>query len=111
MDGPFIMPVVDKYKDMGTVLMGKVEAGVTRKGAALFLMPNRVRNFYKNKFCSIFSQFSTLGKVLIFVGIQIFILFPMYYKFCSLDSHAIKHGSKLTHIVGVTPYLLLPQKL
>uniref|UniRef100_A0A2A4JPB4 Tr-type G domain-containing protein n=1 Tax=Heliothis virescens TaxID=7102 RepID=A0A2A4JPB4_HELVI len=43
MDGPFIMPVVDKYKDMGTVLMGKVEAGVTRKGAALFLMPNRVQ--------------------------------------------------------------------
>ncbi|CAG4979866.1 unnamed protein product [Colias eurytheme] len=43
MDGPFIMPVVDKYKDMGTVLMGKVEAGVTRKGATLFLMPNRVQ--------------------------------------------------------------------
>lgn len=42
MDGPFIMPVVDKYKDMGTVLMGKVEAGVTRKGSTLFLMPNRV---------------------------------------------------------------------
>lgn len=42
MDGPFIMPVVDKYKDMGTVLMGKVEAGTTRKGATLFLMPNRV---------------------------------------------------------------------
>ncbi|CAH4032577.1 eukaryotic peptide chain release factor GTP-binding subunit ERF3A isoform X1 [Pieris brassicae] len=42
MDGPFIMPVVDKYKDMGTVLMGKVEAGTTRKGSLLFLMPNRV---------------------------------------------------------------------
>ncbi|KAI8435966.1 hypothetical protein MSG28_004126 [Choristoneura fumiferana] len=43
MDGPFIMPVVDKYKDMGTVLMGKVEAGTTRKGSTLFLMPNRVQ--------------------------------------------------------------------
>ncbi|KAI5651865.1 eukaryotic peptide chain release factor GTP-binding subunit ERF3A [Phthorimaea operculella] len=42
-DGPFIMPVVDKYKDMGTVLMGKVEAGTTRKGSTLLLMPNRVQ--------------------------------------------------------------------
>lgn len=42
MDGPFIMPVVDKYKDMGTVLMGKVEAGSARKGQLLLLMPNRV---------------------------------------------------------------------
>lgn len=36
------MPVVDKYKDMGTVVMGKVEAGVTRKTSTLLLMPNRV---------------------------------------------------------------------
>ncbi|XP_072931991.1 eukaryotic peptide chain release factor GTP-binding subunit ERF3A isoform X3 [Epargyreus clarus] len=43
MDGPFIMPVVDKYKDMGTVLMGKVEAGTTRKTSTLFLMPNRAQ--------------------------------------------------------------------
>ncbi|XP_013169256.1 PREDICTED: eukaryotic peptide chain release factor GTP-binding subunit ERF3A isoform X4 [Papilio xuthus] len=43
MDGPFIMPVVDKYKDMGTVLMGKVEAGTTRKSSTLYLMPNRVQ--------------------------------------------------------------------
>lgn len=42
MDGPFIMPVVDKYKDMGTVVMGKVEAGTTRKTSTLLLMPNRV---------------------------------------------------------------------
>lgn len=45
MDGPFIMPVVDKYKDMGTVLMGKVEAGSARKGQLLLLMPNRVSIF------------------------------------------------------------------
>lgn len=43
MDGPFIMPVVDKYKDMGTVVMGKVEAGTARKGVALLVMPNRTQ--------------------------------------------------------------------
>lgn len=36
------MPVVEKYKDMGTVLMGKVESGVARKTQTLVLMPNRV---------------------------------------------------------------------
>lgn len=40
-DGPFRLPVVDKYKDMGTVIFGKVESGATRKGAQLILMPNR----------------------------------------------------------------------
>ncbi|CAH1737892.1 hypothetical protein AGLY_002766 [Aphis glycines] len=40
-DGPFIMPVVEKYKDMGTVLMGKVESGQARKTQTLVLMPNR----------------------------------------------------------------------
>lgn len=41
-DGPFIMPVVEKYKDMGTVLMGKVESGEAKKAQTLVLMPNRV---------------------------------------------------------------------
>ncbi|XP_065337939.1 eukaryotic peptide chain release factor GTP-binding subunit ERF3A [Cloeon dipterum] len=40
-EGPFMMPVVDKYKDMGTVVMGKVESGEARKGQSLLLMPNR----------------------------------------------------------------------
>ncbi|XP_044758443.1 eukaryotic peptide chain release factor GTP-binding subunit ERF3A [Coccinella septempunctata] len=40
-DGPFIMPIVDKYKDMGTVLMGKVESGECRKGQSMVIMPNR----------------------------------------------------------------------
>lgn len=40
--GPFIMPIVDKYKDMGTVLMGKVESGMAKKGINLLVMPNRV---------------------------------------------------------------------
>lgn len=42
-DGPFIMPIVDKYKDMGTVLMGKVESGVAKKGTCLLVMPNRTQ--------------------------------------------------------------------
>lgn len=41
-DGPFIMPIVDKYKDMGTVCMGKVESGEAKKGQNLLVMPNRV---------------------------------------------------------------------
>ena len=38
---PFRLPVMDRYKDMGTVVMGKSEAGVVKKGDALLLMPNR----------------------------------------------------------------------
>lgn len=41
-DGPFILPIVDKYKDMGTVVMGKVESGTAKKGQNLLVMPNRV---------------------------------------------------------------------
>lgn len=40
-DGPFRLPVVDKYKDMGTVIFGKVESGKCIKGSQLILMPNR----------------------------------------------------------------------
>lgn len=40
--GPFRLPIADKYKDMGTVVMGKVESGGVMKGASLLLMPNRV---------------------------------------------------------------------
>lgn len=39
---PFRMPVMDRYKDMGTVVMGKSEAGLVRKGDSLMMMPNRV---------------------------------------------------------------------
>lgn len=45
-DGPFIMPIVDKYKDMGTVVMGKVESGECRKGTNLMIMPNRVGPYF-----------------------------------------------------------------
>lgn len=40
-EGPFRMPIIDKYKDMGTVVMGKVESGTVKKGATLLFMPNR----------------------------------------------------------------------
>lgn len=40
-DGPFMLPIVDKFKDMGTVVMGKVESGQAKKGQTLILMPNK----------------------------------------------------------------------
>jgi len=41
-EGPCIMPIADKYKDMGTVVMGKIESGTAKKGQNLLVMPNRV---------------------------------------------------------------------
>ena len=38
-----MLPIVDKYKDMGTVVMGKVESGQCKKGQTLSLMPNRIK--------------------------------------------------------------------
>jgi len=40
-DGPLRMPVIEKYKDMGTILLGKVESGSISKGQSLVLMPNK----------------------------------------------------------------------
>ncbi|KAK9079340.1 hypothetical protein SSX86_001011 [Deinandra increscens subsp. villosa] len=41
---PFRMPIIDKSKDMGTVVvMGKVESGSVREGNNMLLMPNKVR--------------------------------------------------------------------
>lgn len=39
--GPFMMPIVDKYTDMGTVVIGKVESGECEKGQTLAIYPNR----------------------------------------------------------------------
>lgn len=39
--GPFMMPIVDKFSDMGTILIGKVESGECRKGQTLAIYPNR----------------------------------------------------------------------
>ncbi|KAK7358162.1 hypothetical protein VNO77_00085 [Canavalia gladiata] len=40
-NGPFRMPIIDKFKDMGTVVMGKVESGTVREGDSLWVMPNK----------------------------------------------------------------------
>ena len=40
-NAPFMMPVNGKYRDMGTIIEGKIEAGQIKKGASLIMMPNR----------------------------------------------------------------------
>ncbi|XP_052176747.1 uncharacterized protein LOC127791051 isoform X2 [Diospyros lotus] len=39
--GPFRMPIIDKFKDMGTVVMGKAESGCVCEGDSLLVMPNK----------------------------------------------------------------------
>jgi len=41
LNAPFMMPINAKYKDLGTVVEGKIEAGVVRKNMQLVMMPNR----------------------------------------------------------------------
>lgn len=41
-DGPLRVPISERYKDMGTVVLGKVESGKLSKGDSLMLMPNKV---------------------------------------------------------------------
>ena len=41
LNAPFMMPVNGKYRDMGTVVEGKVEAGVVKKNMSLVMMPNK----------------------------------------------------------------------
>ncbi|MCO5579516.1 hypothetical protein L7F22_033371 [Adiantum nelumboides] len=40
-EAPFRMPLIDKFKDMGTVVMGKIESGTVRRGDSLMVMPNK----------------------------------------------------------------------
>ncbi|TQS35962.1 hypothetical protein Golomagni_03601 [Golovinomyces magnicellulatus] len=40
-NAPFMMPVNGKYRDMGTIVEGKIEAGAIKKGMSLVMMPNR----------------------------------------------------------------------
>eukprot|EP01018_Ginkgo_biloba_P031390 Gb_17011 [translate_table: standard] len=50
--GPFRMPIIDRFRDMGTVVMGKIESGSVRQGDSLVLMPNKapvkVVSVYRN---------------------------------------------------------------
>ncbi|KAK0628893.1 P-loop containing nucleoside triphosphate hydrolase protein [Bombardia bombarda] len=40
-NAPFMMAVAGKYRDMGTMIEGKIEAGVAKKGMSLTMMPNK----------------------------------------------------------------------
>ena len=40
-NAPLMMPISEKYKDMGTIIVGKIESGHMRKGDTLLLMPNK----------------------------------------------------------------------
>jgi len=41
-NGAVMMPISEKYKDLGTVVVGKLESGRMKKGDSLLLMPNKV---------------------------------------------------------------------
>ncbi|KAG0577635.1 hypothetical protein KC19_5G168800 [Ceratodon purpureus] len=41
--GSFRMPLIDKFRDMGTVVMGKIESGSVRRGDTLMVMPNKAQ--------------------------------------------------------------------
>ncbi|XP_038067825.1 eukaryotic peptide chain release factor GTP-binding subunit ERF3A-like isoform X2 [Patiria miniata] len=40
-DGPLRMPITDRFKDMGTILLGKIEGGKIKKGDSVLMMPNK----------------------------------------------------------------------
>eukprot|EP00262_Sarcandra_glabra_P001811 TRINITY_DN1197_c0_g1_i2.p1 TRINITY_DN1197_c0_g1~~TRINITY_DN1197_c0_g1_i2.p1 ORF type:complete len:522 (+),score=121.42 TRINITY_DN1197_c0_g1_i2:346-1911(+) len=40
-NGPLRIPIIDKFKDMGTVIMGKIESGSVCEGDSLLVMPNK----------------------------------------------------------------------
>ena len=43
LDKPLRMPILDRYKDMGTIVIGKIESGIVAKNQTVYLMPNKVR--------------------------------------------------------------------
>jgi peptide chain release factor subunit 3 len=44
--GALLMPIADKLKDMGTVVIGKIESGKVKKGQKILIMPNKVLLVY-----------------------------------------------------------------
>ncbi|VDK48461.1 unnamed protein product [Anisakis simplex] len=40
-DGPVRVVIADKYSDMGTIVIGKIESGIISKGDSVVVMPNR----------------------------------------------------------------------
>lgn len=41
-NAPFMLPVAEKYNEMGSIVVGKIESGRVKKGDSLLLMPNKV---------------------------------------------------------------------
>ncbi|KAF2742782.1 hypothetical protein M011DRAFT_481404 [Sporormia fimetaria CBS 119925] len=41
LNAPFMMPIAAKYRDLGTMVEGKIESGIIKKEAKYILMPNR----------------------------------------------------------------------
>ncbi|KAB8072221.1 P-loop containing nucleoside triphosphate hydrolase protein [Aspergillus leporis] len=42
-NAPFMMPITAKYRDMGTMVEGRIESGVLKKNANCVIMPNRTK--------------------------------------------------------------------
>ncbi|KAI8878977.1 hypothetical protein K501DRAFT_297315 [Backusella circina FSU 941] len=40
-NAPLMIPISEKYKDMGTIVVGKIESGHVKKGQTVYLMPNK----------------------------------------------------------------------
>jgi peptide chain release factor subunit 3 len=40
-NAPFMMPIAAKYRDMGSMVEGKIEAGVLKKSESYLMMPNK----------------------------------------------------------------------
>lgn len=51
------MPIIDKFKDMGTVVMGKIECGSVHEGDSLLVMPNKVCSLNLLFVCDLFIYF------------------------------------------------------
>ncbi|KAL5343636.1 P-loop containing nucleoside triphosphate hydrolase protein [Aspergillus crustosus] len=43
LNAPFMMPLSAKYRDMGTMVEGRIEAGVIKKNSSCIIMPNRTK--------------------------------------------------------------------
>ncbi|KAJ9063631.1 translation termination factor GTPase eRF3 [Entomophthora muscae] len=39
-NAPLMIPIIEKFKDMGTVVIGKIESGHVKKGQNILVMPN-----------------------------------------------------------------------
>lgn len=54
-EGPLRIPIIDKFKDPGTVVMGKTESGSICEDDSLLMMPNKVIFFWSFSTLTVFS--------------------------------------------------------